>query len=66
MLPAFFWMYNFVNLYTTNYEIRGTPEIIVNGKYRVSSSLTGSLAKMLEVVDFLINKEHKKINNLNY
>jgi thiol:disulfide interchange protein DsbA len=39
------------------YKISGTPEIVVNGKYRVSASMAGGQAKMLEVVDFLIAKE---------
>lgn len=42
-----------------SYGITGTPEIIVNGKYRISSSDTGSQEAMLEVADFLIEKERK-------
>lgn len=41
-----------------NYDLRGTPSMIVNGKYRV---MTGESIRtqqeMLQVVDFLINKE---------
>lgn len=44
-----------------NYEISGTPEIIVNGKYRVSARMAGSQKGMLEVVDFLVNKERKTL-----
>lgn len=40
-----------------SYRIQGTPEMIVNGKYRVSASLSGSQKSMLEVVDYLIAKE---------
>ncbi len=40
-----------------SYGITGTPEMIVNGKYRVTASKAGSQAKMLEVVSFLVNKE---------
>ena len=40
-----------------SFGITGTPEVIINGKYRTSSGLTGSQAKMLKVTDFLINKE---------
>jgi len=40
-----------------SYQITGTPEMVVNGKYRVSARMTGSQPKMLEVVDFLIEKE---------
>lgn len=48
-----------------SYKINGTPELIVNGKYRVDGSLLGgkgiserdSHQKMLEVANFLIAKE---------
>lgn len=40
-----------------SYRIQGTPEIIVNGKYRVSTNLTGSQDIMLKVASFLIEKE---------
>lgn len=46
-----------------SYRIQGTPEMVVNGKYRVSSSMTGSQAKMLEVVDFLVAKEKAALAN---
>ena len=38
-------------------RISGTPEMMVNGKYRVSTRKAGSQAGMLEVVNFLIEKE---------
>ena len=40
-----------------SYKISGTPEMIVNGKYRVSASMAGSQPDMLKVVDFLVAKE---------
>lgn len=40
-----------------SYGIQGTPEIVVNGKYRISGSMTGSMPKMLEVAEFLIERE---------
>lgn len=40
-----------------SYRIQGTPEMIVNGKYRVSASLSGSQKSMLDVVDYLVEKE---------
>lgn len=40
-----------------SYGIRGTPEVIVNGKYRVTARMAGGQAEMLEVADFLIAKE---------
>lgn len=40
-----------------SYRIQGTPEIIVNGKYRVSSTMAGSQGNMLKVALFLVEKE---------
>jgi len=40
-----------------NYQTRGTPEMIVNGKYRVTTKHAGSQENILDVVDFLISKE---------
>lgn len=39
-----------------SYQIRGTPEIVVDGTYRITARLAGSQAAMLEVVDFLIDR----------
>ena len=38
-------------------KVTGTPELLVNGKYRVSTSKAGSQAELRKVVDFLIAKE---------
>ena len=38
-------------------RITGTPEVMVAGKYRVSTRMAGSQAGMLEVAAFLIEKE---------
>jgi thiol:disulfide interchange protein DsbA len=40
-----------------SYKTTGTPEMIVNGKFRVSARLAGSPEAMLKVVDFLLAKE---------
>lgn len=40
-----------------SYGIKGTPELVVAGKYRISSSMAGGQAEMLKVADFLIEKE---------
>ncbi len=40
-----------------SYKITGTPEMVVNGKYRVSAKSAGGQDEMLKVVDFLIAKE---------
>lgn len=39
------------------YKISGTPEMVVNGKWRVSSNTAGGQQGMLQVADFLIEKE---------
>lgn len=39
------------------YGITGTPELVVNGKYRISVNMTGSQGKMLDVAQYLIAKE---------
>jgi len=41
-------------------RITGTPELMVNGKYRISSRKAGSQANMLKVADYLIEKERAK------
>jgi len=39
------------------YGHRGVPAVIINGKYRTSASQAGSNARMIEVIDYLVNKE---------
>lgn len=41
------------------YGIRGVPSVIVNGKYRVTASLAGSYPNMIQVMNALIEREHK-------
>jgi protein dithiol oxidoreductase (disulfide-forming) len=38
------------------YKIGGTPEMVVEGKYHISSRLEGGQDEMLKVVDFLVAK----------
>ncbi len=40
-----------------NAKITGTPEMLVAGKYRISARTAGGQAQMLEVADFLIERE---------
>lgn len=47
---------NIANSKARGYGITGTPEIVVDGQYRISARLAGSQAKMLEVASFLIEK----------
>ncbi|HEY9033859.1 MAG TPA: thiol:disulfide interchange protein DsbA/DsbL [Pseudomonadales bacterium] len=42
-----------------SYRMQGTPELVVNGKYRIAGALAGSQADMLKVAEFLINKERE-------
>lgn len=44
-----------------SYQITGTPELVVNGKYRVSAGMAGGQAEMLKVVDFLVAKERSAL-----
>ena len=39
------------------YGIKGVPALVVNGKYRTSAREAGSDKKMLDVVDFLVERE---------
>ena len=38
-------------------KITGTPALVVNGKYHVSTRKAGGQAQMLQVVDYLVEKE---------
>jgi thiol:disulfide interchange protein DsbA len=39
------------------YGVTGTPTMIVDGRFRVDGQMAGSNAMMLEVVDYLVNKQ---------
>jgi len=41
------------------YGVRGTPSVIVAGKYRVSASLAGGYDEMAQVAEALAAREHK-------
>lgn len=40
-----------------SYRITGTPELVVNGKFRISARTAGSPEGMLQVADFLVARE---------
>lgn len=42
---------------TRKYEVRGTPTLVVNGRYLTSSSMAGSVRGVMPVVDELIRME---------
>ena len=44
-------------------KITGTPAIMVNGKYHVSTRKAGSQADVLKIADFLIAKERAALAN---
>jgi thiol:disulfide interchange protein DsbA len=47
-----------------DYEIRSTPNMIVNGKYLVATGqVIRTQVEMLEVVDFLVEKERRLLNS---
>ncbi|WP_439135425.1 thiol:disulfide interchange protein DsbA/DsbL [Pseudomaricurvus sp.] len=39
-----------------SYKITGTPEVVVDGKYRISARMAGGQKEMLDVADFLVAK----------
>jgi len=43
-----------------DYEVRGVPQIAINGKYITSGSMAGNYVNMIKVINFLIAKETKK------
>ncbi|MSR13973.1 MAG: thiol:disulfide interchange protein DsbA/DsbL [Gammaproteobacteria bacterium] len=46
--------------YTRDSGITGVPSVIVNGKYRTGAQMAGGQDKVMDVVDFLIEKERAK------
>ncbi|WP_317932785.1 thiol:disulfide interchange protein DsbA/DsbL [Halioxenophilus sp. WMMB6] len=47
---------NIANSRARGYGVEGTPELVVNGQYRVSARLAGSQENMLKVAQFLVDK----------
>ena len=39
------------------YGLDGVPAVVVNGKYRITASMAGGYGQMLEVIDYLVDKE---------
>ncbi len=44
-----------------SYGIKGTPELVVNGKYRLSAKMAGGQGQMLKVADYLIEQERENL-----
>ena len=51
---------NFSSVMSRKYGITGVPSIIVDGRYRTTISMAGSQAKLIEVINFLIDKVEKE------
>jgi len=47
---------SFATVMAAKYQITGVPAIIVDGKYRTSVQLAGSHEKLLEVIDYLVER----------
>ena len=47
----------------TAYGVRGTPELFVNGKYRIASTMAGSQPRMLLVAEALIQRERELLQS---
>lgn len=41
---------------TRGYKVTGTPELVVDGKYRISSTTAGGHEEMLKVAQFIVDK----------
>ena len=44
-----------------SYQITGTPEMVVNGKYRITARMAGSQSGMLKVANHLIDMERTNL-----
>jgi len=42
------------------YGVRGTPELVINGKYKITTAMAGSHQRMIEIAEALIAKERAK------
>ena len=45
------------NTIVKNDGVDGTPSIVVNGKYRVTGASAGGYPQLIELVDWLVQKE---------
>ena len=43
------------------YGVRGTPTVVINGKYRTSASLAGGYDNMIRVIEALVEMEKKTL-----
>lgn len=45
---------------TRRYRTQGTPSVVVNGKYRSDPGVAKGFDKLIQVIDYLVNKERKE------
>lgn len=46
-----------------NWMVTGTPSIVIDGKYRYSASSAGGYGQMLEMTEWLVNKQHQAMQS---
>ncbi len=44
---------------TIGYKVNSVPQLVVNGKYRITAELAGSQPTMIDVLNFLVEKERR-------
>ena len=44
-------------LMTRNYQIRGTPAVVINGKYVTGPGMAKGFENMIKIIDYLVDKE---------
>jgi thiol:disulfide interchange protein DsbA len=42
------------------FRITGTPEVVVAGKYKVSGKYVQNMGEMVEVIDYLVDRERRE------
>jgi len=45
------------------YGVTGVPTVIVNGKYRIDARMAKSWDRFLDIIDFLVAKEHQQMES---
>ena len=45
-----------------SYGLDGVPTIVVDGKYRISGEMAGTYDRMLKIIDYLVQREHKRMS----
>ena len=46
---------------TRKYGVRGTPSVVINGKYLTTATMAGSMEKAIEVIEHLVEKERAEL-----